>query len=77
MKEINGIPSVIEGIAYYPQILVPNEKFKPAFYDLTSLNPEDIKAASLLETGSILLILSWYSRSLPITRTVLLMHTLV
>jgi|TARA_R110000744_G_scaffold351194_1_gene456986 hypothetical protein len=34
MKEINGIPSVIEGIAYYPQILVPNEKFKPAFYEV-------------------------------------------
>tara|TARA_R110002074_G_scaffold106893_2_gene231045 strand:+ start:160 stop:624 length:465 start_codon:yes stop_codon:yes gene_type:complete len=35
MKEINGIPSVIEGIAYYPYITVPNEKYKPAFYEVS------------------------------------------
>lgn len=32
---INGIPSVVEGVAYYPYILVPNERFKPAFYEVS------------------------------------------
>lgn len=31
---INGIPCVIEGIAYYPCITIPNERFKPAFYEV-------------------------------------------
>ena len=35
MTTINGIPSVIEGVAYYPYILVPNDRFQPSFYEVS------------------------------------------
>jgi len=31
----NGIPSVVEGIAFYPHILVANERFTPVFYEVS------------------------------------------
>jgi len=31
----NGIPSVVEGIAFYPHLLIANERFKPAFYEVS------------------------------------------
>ena len=33
--EMNGIPSVVEGVAYYPYVTVPNERFQPAFYEVS------------------------------------------
>ena len=35
MKTMNGIPSVVEGVAYYPYITVPNDRFNPAFYEVS------------------------------------------
>mgnify|MGYP005815573627 CR=1 FL=1 len=35
MNVQNGISSVVEGIAYYPYILVPNDRFQPAFYEVS------------------------------------------
>ena len=35
MKTMNGIPSVVEGVAFYPYITVPNDRFQPAFYEVS------------------------------------------
>jgi len=34
MREINGIPSVVEGTAYWAHILVPNTRFEPQKFEL-------------------------------------------
>ena len=34
MQLINGIPNIIEGMAYYPHILVPNEAFGREMYEI-------------------------------------------
>jgi len=40
--EINGIPEVVEGTAFYPHILVPNEAFGRKMYEINLAVSDDI-----------------------------------
>ena len=40
--EINGIPEVVEGTAFYPHILVPNEAFGRTMYEINLAVSDDV-----------------------------------
>ena len=41
-KEISGIPEIVEGTAFYPHILVPNEAFGRLMYEINLAVSDDV-----------------------------------